>query len=1135
MRGESAAPRFEYLPDQQALLEVIVRVAAARVLLVGGDELPNLPVDETRRTDLPGPVMANGVYVLPRAESVDVVVCAGGTAPGMRISASVDDLTDGHPLHAAVGWFDFLWPSAKVVGDGPRFGDGDYVRIAGGSDVARIESTIRVDGRNAYKVNVAGRSRTVGEDGLLPLALDAEDPATWIQEGVASARQLSVSLTVTKLTNPLTDTIYSYLSSKTVFRPYQFRPVLKMLNSAHQRLLIADEVGLGKTIEAGLLWTELEARSERLTRVLVVCPAMLVEKWRAEMRRRFDRDLTILDKKGLEWLVEQLRTGRDDRPILGIVSLERLRSSALLADLHELQARFDLVIVDEAHYLRNRLTLSHELGQALSVWADVLVFLSATPLNLGNNDLFNLLNLLVEDEFADPAVFPLQVEPNRYLNAAASRLLAERDRPEAMIDVLDGVHACQLGGAVTQRAEWAELQKLLSRDRPLDWREVTEAKRLLSELNTLSGVLTRTRKVDVPDSKAVREPVQIDVDWTEAERQLYVAVRAWALARARALGHPPGFATQMPLRQAASCLPAMSALLREREPWLFVGEETALTVDDFDDSVVGEDPGADEDHDLSGISDDEHWLDISRLVARLGDVDTKFDRFASALRELRTWGEGQALVFSFFRRTIAYLERRLREQGWDVRSMHGGVPVAERQRLMDQFRAGEFDILLSSEVGSEGLDFEFCDVVVNYDLPWNPMRVEQRIGRLDRFGQQHEKIFVVNFHVPGTIETDIFERLYARINVFRESIGELEPILRDEVSELQRIVLDPRLNDEQRQRRVDELAVAVEARRLQLEDIKEASAYLAGIDQLLIDGFEEDTTARGRFVGPEELRVLVEEFFADGSRATIRRDGEIWQLLGDDVLADRVSRWGGPGSASLYSLAELVPRLRDEEPIPVTFDNEQASHHNIELISLRHPVVRAALKHFAGRPKGYLRFGSVRLANDQQTGNSRLVVIYMAQTTGLRPSLELWPVAVDLDSGEIDEESGFQLLAALARGDLRDGDPIVAERLGPHLRTIEDYAVRLQLQTEAERRRANEVLVDARIAAQRASFEHKINRAESTLAKVERERRSQSLQRLHRGHIQNLHQRAREAADSASSRRELALTIHPVAAAVVLS
>src|SRR5690606_6445863 len=149
--------------------------------------------------------------------------------------------------------------------------------------------------------------------------------------------------------------------------------------------------------------------------------------------------------------------------------------------------------------------------------------------------------------------------------------------------------------------------------------------------------------------------------------------------------------------------------------------------------------------------------------------------FIEGLATVRALGLRQVMVFSFFRRTLRYLYSRLTEEsGYRVRIMDGSVKMEDRARLMEQFREGQFDILLLSEVGSEGLDFEFCGALFNYDLPWNPMRVEQRIGRLDRIGQRHERIYIFNFHVPGTIETDIFQRLYDRIRVFEESIGELE-------------------------------------------------------------------------------------------------------------------------------------------------------------------------------------------------------------------------------------------------------------------------------------------------------------------------------------------------------------------------
>ena len=135
-------------------------------------------------------------------------------------------------------------------------------------------------------------------------------------------------------------------------------------------------------------------------------------------------------------------------------------------------------------------------------------------------------------------------------------------------------------------------------------------------------------------------------------------------------------------------------------------------------------------------------------------------------------------------------------------------------------------MLLLSQVGAEGLDFEFCNVMVNYDLPWNPMQVEQRIGRLDRFGQQHEKIFILNMHVPGTIESDIFERLYSRIGVFERSIGELEPILRDDLKDITRTLLDPTLTQAERDRESERVAVALAER---AEQVREAR----GVDEAL--------------------------------------------------------------------------------------------------------------------------------------------------------------------------------------------------------------------------------------------------------------------------------------------------------------
>lgn len=1119
---------YRYFPDAGALSEALGGRLLSQLILVGHRTLDEVEAHETRWIEPPEVTLANGAYLFVRSEQTEAMVVASGKAP--RAAESLDgDAPPDHALSKAEQWFDFFWGTAAPVGPRPRFVVGDHAVRAGTDEVVRVEKVHRESERTHYTVAVNGRLQMVTEEGLTELVHEPSDPSTWIRAVPASADELAVGLTVTKLTNPLTDTVYSYLSSKTVFRPYQFRPVLRMLDSPHQRLLIADEVGLGKTIEAGLIWSELEARNRQLNRVLIVCPAVLTQKWQDEMGRRFDRRVVMVDTAVLSEFMSALESGDESAPLIGVVSLERLRSSKLLADLNDLNPHFDLIIVDEAHYLRNRATRANQLGELLSTWAHALVFLSATPLNLGTDDLFNLLNLLVPEEFNDQAIFDQQLEPNIYLNAAAARLHHLRDRPAELLELVERIHECRLPEQVTDRVEYGQLCDLLSRNQQLDHRQVADAKRLLLDLNTLSSVVTRTRKVDVPDAKAVREPRSIDVIWSDEEARLYQAILHWARARAKASGGVPGFVTQMPLRQAASCLPAAVELIRAKDPTAFQrsisGDSDFDDFDDMDDLLVDDD-----------ASDTVDLSDLAAAVEAASGRDTKFDRFAEALREVESIGSSQVLVFSFFRRTLGYLHERLTALGYRSRVMHGGVKVADRQKIMSDFRAGEFEILLSSEVGSEGLDFEFCNVVVNYDMPWNPMRVEQRIGRLDRFGQEHEIIFVFNFHVPGTIETDIFERLYERINVFRASIGELEPILRDEFNTITRIALDPSLSDEQRRLRLDQIEVAIEERSKQMDDIEAARAYLSGIDEMLIDGFEQDTTSRGRFVGPQELQHLLEHYFGATRRGRLRAVAghpSRRTLVGTKELGDEVSRLGQHRSGTRYRLSDLTALLRDEVDIEITFSNDDASRNGVELISLRHPVVRAAVKHYGQLPMGVQRFAAVSVPGLPDHTARYLTVLYLAETTGLRPSLELWPIAVDLATNEISQEAGYALLAAVADGDLVDAEMPPLDSVEACLERITAIALQQQHATEAERRRNNDLLVDTRLATRRASIEFKIARAEDTLRLVRRDRRSGSVIRMHEGTIRNLTDDLERVGEEMEQRRHLSLNLTPVAVAVL--
>ena len=296
-----------------------------------------------------------------------------------------------------------------------------------------------------YEVFFSANERpTYPEHSLL-----AEDDAGTTNDPVELLKRWQLSeadvfrsfMTLAKLVTPLASTVYSYLASRTELLEYQFKPVLKLLDSPYSRILIADEVGLGKTIEAGIILTELHAR-QSLVRVLVTCPSALTDKWRGELRERFEWDFEIVDGAGLRDLLE--RSSRvPEMPLRLIASLELMRREENLTALQDHVPRFDLVIVDEAHHMRNQGTMTNQLGDMLSAYADALIFLTATPLNLGSEDFYELLSLLVPEEFHQFADFEDQIAPNQYVNAALRAVRkAQPDYADAL-QQLSGVEDTQ--------------------------------------------------------------------------------------------------------------------------------------------------------------------------------------------------------------------------------------------------------------------------------------------------------------------------------------------------------------------------------------------------------------------------------------------------------------------------------------------------------------------------------------------------------------------------------------------------------------------------------------------------------------------------------------------------------------------
>ncbi len=1096
-----------------------VQGAADRLGLPHMRQIPTVALAEAR-------TLPSGVYVFQSRRRPSGVVSAALVLSSGGDSVPSDykrlrDVDDDHMLHRALMFYREWRESARSGASAAPAAHavGDVVRVAARDGVFTVTGVRAVRGAG-HQYTLRGLDRRpikVFEDALEAVDDTSDEPEDWIRDAPVSATDTALRLTLAKLSTPLTDTVYSFQSSRTVFRPYQFRPVLKLMNSDRQRLLIADEVGLGKTIEAGLIWNELEQRTHLARtagrraalhfRGLVVCPAALVHKWRDEMSQRFDRQLRVLDNEGMEELLSLLRRGEDEQPFAGVVSLERLRRAGQLTELAKLEPRFDLVIVDEAHYVRNPASRSHAAVSQLADWADALIFLSATPLNLGNQDLYTLVHLLDPSAFPDSRVFESQLEPNGHLNGVAARLAQGAGNTpgggKALLPTLKRVNGSRFGQLVTRRPEFKRLQRILDTSDALTVRQLSEARRCIADLNALAGIVTRTRKADTPDAKAVRQPEDVEVQWSVQEREFYERLHDWCLQRAARSGTAAGFAAQMWLRQAASCIPAMQKRLRERfqEEAADHGIEEELLLEDHTESEIAAD-------DVARAADNEAEQLARRLPELLKPLpDTKYDAFVAMLRNARTKGLRQAMVFSFFTRTLEYLAGRLHDE-FRVRVMHGGVPQEERTRIMADFRAGRFDLLLVSEVGSEGLDFEFCNVLVNYDLPWNPMRVEQRIGRLDRFGQKHEKIFIFNMQVPGTIETDIFQRLYQRIGVFRSSIGELEPILRGSLRNLQRVVLDPSLSPQERRRQIERIEVARVDREKDIRTLEKAREVLTGLDDLLVEGFDEESPGRGRYLGPKELRGLVEAFLEETGYGKVRQVADAEDLVDITGSAELRKTMYDASSAGAFPFprgSDLMARVGGgaQQALRACFTSRTSTETGAPLLSVRHPLVRTAHWWFAEHEGRLGRYGRVRVPG-LPPGSRYLVQVTLARVDGARPRRELWTTTLDTTTGREVPEVGTALLTALAAGHLADVPQALSARVSASLPGILDAVQGLAAEKEYQAKDSYEAENDAVAAGRRATvvdtFRHKIEQARRLADEVD----NSSIRRLHASRVGHL-------------------------------
>jgi len=883
-------------------------------------------------------------------------------------------------------------------------------------------------------------------------------------------------VTSERLANPAIDSLYAMRAARILHVPFQYKPLLRLLRADQPRLLIADDVGVGKTIEAGLILKELEARGN-VERVLVMCPRSLAHKWRTEMRR-FDEDFKILDGATLQHCLRESdidgwpsEAARAILPMELIQRQEHLQGNERRPGLLALEQppRFDLLIIDEAHHLRNTETARYDAAQFLTTISHAAVMLSATPVHTGAENLFTLLHLLRADLFPNFDTFRRMVEPNRHITNAMRHVRTgtpEDSWRDAAADALESASRTSWGAEALVRApQFVHWTGRLRSAEPMSDKERVACLRELEELHSLALVMNRTRRRDI-GRFTQREPVTVEVPFTAEQQSFYDNLVAW---RRQVLEFQHGSSVANLVlsqieRQAASCLFGVVESLAE-----VVRTGKVLSRADSD----GED---DEGEMLLPPELKSEAADLLEQARRLPPEDPKLDRLLQLLSDTlgAEDGPGKLLVFTSFRKTIAYLERAVRTGETRIAVVHGDVDDDERQALRARFRLPRadrdaIDVLLSTEVGAEGLDYEFCDRLVNYDIPWNPMRVEQRIGRIDRFGQRSPKVLIFNFVTPGTVEERVFMRCYERLGIFRDTVGDLEEVLGETAAALNQLAADPRLTPEQAAHRARQEADNVTRRADEQRRLEDEAPGLLGLDAALVDE-AETIDAQGRFVTGEELREIVEGFLRDqlhgGSLRPEPSDstGLVFDLqlrLAEhrEELRSMLSRLPRSDRTAI----ELRKALSDKAPVRLTFDQELAvERREIQFVTPVHPLARLAVAFWRSRTDPLV--AQLSLTDAVIPAGRYLFALERWDELAARPGARLVPVAVGFDNAAPADPVAERLLAAV-----RFADAVPEIAAGPVSTEATDALDRraheLRQAAIAQLQETNSALVDQRLAS----------------------------------------------------------------------
>ncbi|WP_106176418.1 helicase-related protein [Prauserella shujinwangii] len=561
------------------------------------------------------------------------------------------------------------------------------------------------------------------------------------------------------------------------------------------RMILADEVGLGKTIEAGLILKELRARG-LVDRVLVCVPASLQLQWQRELESKFNERFEIIDGAAAKHFG---RGGKN--PFQAQPNVICSHSFAIRDPRAEqiTEVPWDLVIFDEAHRVRRNLrggktesTKLYELAEQLKESSHGMLLLTATPMQLSPFELWSSIELV------EPGLYPSyeRYRTKGHLLPALNEVMRCVQgwgalNPQDKAAFRRSEAARTLRSLIDVSPDLAELEDPERRDR---------LRRELIEAHPLTQVLIRNRKVNIGGFTrriAYRLPVTLSPAEQDVQERVSGYLRDGYRLALRVKNQPLGFLMVTYHKMLASSSHAIRGSLQRRLTMLEDLRERRATPPTWSSSreqdLRDTDTLSDAVDELGGVVDpeslDHEIAQLTELVALLGQLrDSKARGLLSLLAKTAEREPGaKVLVFTQFIETQRFLQQALQANGFPAEIFNGRMALDEKERAVDAFRHGA-QVLISTESGGEGRNFQFAHILVNYDLPWNPMRVEQRIGRLDRIGQRRD-VLIYNLASEGTVEDRVLELLEERIGLFETSVGSLDPILGRVERDIEQIVM----------------------------------------------------------------------------------------------------------------------------------------------------------------------------------------------------------------------------------------------------------------------------------------------------------------------------------------------------------